>query len=154
MNFVFYKFYHVLFFPFKNNKQITGKNKGKLKHMKKILVCMVVAMSLFTVSSFAQGGRGGGGERYKQMLKDSIGLSDVQVDSVMAIRQEFQPQMRDIFMDQSMSQDDKRAKIAEVNQQMKARYKGTLTDEQIAKLDAMQQRMMERMRNRGGGGNR
>jgi len=123
--------------------------------MKKILVCMVLAMTVFTVHSFAQGGNGGQ-ERMKQALKDSIGLTDVQIDTVMAVRQEFRPQMRDIFMDQSMSADDKKAKMADLNLKMRARYKGTLTDDQITKLEAYQQRQMERMRNRqgGGGGNK
>ena len=109
---------------------------------------MVIAMTAFSVSSFAQGG-GGGGERYKQMLKDSLNLTDVQVDTVMAVRQAFQPQRREIMMDQAMSADDKKAKMADLNLQMRARLKGTLTDDQITKLEALQQRMM---RNRGGGG--
>lgn len=111
---------------------------------------MVIAMSVFTVSSFAQGGGGGGPERQKQMLKDSLGFTDVQIDTVMAVRMSFQPQMRDIFMDQSMSADDKKAKLADLNLQMRARLKGTLSDDQITKLEAFQQRQREaRMRNRG-----
>jgi len=125
-----------------------------MKHMKKIFVCMAIAMSVFTVSSFAQGGgggRGGGAERMKAVLKDSLGFNDVQIDSVMAVRQAYQPQMRDIFMDQSMSADDKKAKLADLNLQMRARYKAFLSDDQIAKLEAYQQRQRERMANRGGG---
>lgn len=121
--------------------------------MKKMLVCMVLAMTVFTVSSFAQGGGGQQRmERMKQALKDSIGLTDVQIDSVMAVRQEYQPQMREIFMDQSASADDKKAKMADLNLKMRARYKSFLSDDQITKLEAYQQRQMERMRNRGGGG--
>ena len=112
---------------------------------------MVIAMSVLSVSSFAQGG-GGGGERYKQMLKDSLQFTDVQIDTVMAVRQAYGPQRRDIMMDQNMSADDKKAKMADINLQMRARLKGTLTDDQITKLEALQQRMMDRMRNRGGGG--
>jgi len=113
---------------------------------------MVLALTVCTISSFAQGGNGGGAERRKQMLKDSLGLTDVQVDSVTAVTQEFGAQRRDIFMDQSMSADDKKAKLADINAKIKARLKGTLTDDQIAKWEALQQRQMERMRNRGGGG--
>lgn len=114
---------------------------------------MVLAMTVFTVSSFAQGGGGQQRmERMKQQLKDSIGLTDVQIDSVMAVRQEYQPQMREIFMDQSSSPDDKKAKMADLNLKMRARYKNFLSDDQLTKLEAYQQRQMERMRNRGGGG--
>jgi hypothetical protein len=119
--------------------------------MKKLIFCLAIALTVFSVASFAQQG-GGGAERYKQMLKDSLQLTEVQIDSVMAVRQQYQPQMRDIFMDQSLSQEDKMAKIKDINTQMKARYKAFLTDDQIAKLDAMQQRMRGQGRRGGGGG--
>ena len=119
--------------------------------MKKLVFCLAIALTVFSVSSFAQ--PGGGAERMKQMLKDSLQLTGVQIDSVTAVRQQFQPQMRDIFMDQSLSQDDKRAKLADLNSQIKARYKAFLSDDQIARLDAMQQRMRGQMRRGGGGGN-
>ncbi|TDW97399.1 hypothetical protein [Dinghuibacter silviterrae] len=128
--------------------------------MKKIIAALsVLILSVCALTASAQNG-GGGGDRmaqYRQMLKDSVQLSDTQIDSVMAIRQEMRPQMRDIFQDQSLSQDDKMAKMKALNQQADARYAKFLTADQIAKLDAMQQRMMGRMRQRqqgGGGGNR
>lgn len=118
--------------------------------MKKLIVVFTVAFSLLCVTTFAQNGNG---DRYKQMLKDSLQLTDVQIDTVMAVRQVFQPQMREIFMDQSLSADDKSTKLADLNSQMSARLKPALSDDQIQRLQAIQQRMRDRMRNRGGGGN-
>jgi hypothetical protein len=54
-------------------------------------------------------------------------------------------------MDQSLSADDKKAKLADITAQVRVRLKAFLTDDQITKLEAMQQRMREQMmRNRGG----
>ena len=115
--------------------------------MKKVIVLFALALSLISVTASAQNGNG---ERYKQMLKDSLQFTDVQIDTVMAVRQVFQPQMRNIFMDQSMSAEDKKTKLADLNQQMRPRLKTVLTDDQIDKMEATQQRMRER-RNSGGG---
>ena len=117
--------------------------------MKQIIVCMAICLSFLSLSSYAQ--QGGGGERYKQMLKDSLQLTDVQIDTVIAVRQDFGPQMKDIYMDQTLSDADKQAKMAVLKPQMEARLKGTLTDDQIVQLEAFQERQRAaRMRNRGG----
>ena len=121
--------------------------------MKKLIFCMAIALTVFSVSSFAQQGGGGGGqERMKQFYKDSLGLTDVQIDSLTAVRQAFQPQQRDIFTDQSLSQDDKMAKLKDLQAQMRLRYKNFLTDDQIAKLEAFQQRNRGMRRGGPGGG--
>jgi hypothetical protein len=115
---------------------------------------MIVFLSALSFSSSAQTGGGGADRmaRYNQMLKDSVGLTDVQIDSVQAVRKDFQPQMRAIFQDQSLSQDDKMAKMKGLQTQIDARYASFLTADQVQKLDAMQQRMMSRRRQGGGGG--
>ena len=106
------------------------------------------------MSASAQNG-GGGGDRmaqYRQMLKDSVQLTDVQIDSVMAVQQDLRPQQRAIFQDQSLSQDDKQAKIKALNDQAAARYAKFLSADQVTKLQAIQDRMRARMRQRQGGG--
>lgn len=118
----------------------------------------VVILSALSLSASAQQG-GGGGDRmaqYRQMLKDSLQLNDTQIDSVMAVQQDLRPQRRAIFQDQSLSQDDKQAKMKALNDQAAARYAKFLTPDQVTKLQAMQDRQMARMRQRqqGGGGNR
>jgi hypothetical protein len=99
--------------------------------MKKIIASIAVVFAVFSVSSlYAQQGGGGGGRMdpavLKQKLKDSLKLTDVQADSVVAIGQEFRPKMRDIFMDQSLSQDDKRAKISDLTDQRNKRIQAVL----------------------------
>jgi len=118
--------------------------------MKRIIVSMAICLSFLSLSSYAQ--QGGGGERYKQMLKDSLQLTDVQIDTVMAVHQDFGPQMKEIYMDQSLSDADKQAQLAALKPQIEARLKAVLTADQIAQLEAMQERQhANRMRNRGGG---
>jgi hypothetical protein len=119
--------------------------------MKKILFCLAIALAVLSAHSYAQQGGGGGGARMKQMLIDSLQFTDVQADSVMAVTREFGPQRREIMMDQSMSQDDKTAKMTAINEQMKVKLKAFLSDDQIAKYEAFYQRMRANMRNRGGG---
>ncbi len=118
--------------------------------MKKIISCIVIIFSVISVPSFAQVGRAGGGH-FKQMLKDSLQLTDAQADTVVAVHQEYAPQMRQIFMDQTLSPDDKSEKLEYLKQLMDARLKNTLSADQVEKLEAMQERQHERMRNRGGG---
>jgi predicted transcriptional regulator len=120
--------------------------------MKKIILCLVIALSLSATSVFAQNSqdqRGKMQQMMKQYLKDSLQLSDVLTDSVMAVRMQYQPQMRQIFMDQSMSADDKQTKLKSMRTEMEARYKTIgLTDDQITKMREHDQRMREQMRNR------
>jgi hypothetical protein len=127
--------------------------------MKKLILLLVVFISLLATKSFAQNG-----DRMQQMqqqfrsfLKDSVQLSDAMADSVISIRQQYQPQVREIFMDQSASMSDKQAKMQGLRSQMDVRYKAAgITDDQIAAIhkheDWMHQQMMNRMNNGGGGG--
>jgi hypothetical protein len=90
----------------------------------------------------------------RQYLKDSVHLSDAMADSVMNVRAEFRPQMRDIFMDQSMSATDKDAKMQTIRTEMEARFKTIgLTDDQIKMIREHDQRMRDQMRNRMNNGN-
>ena len=123
--------------------------------MKKIVTILVLVLSVYGVAN-AQDGQGGQrGERFKEMmkqrLKDSLQLSDTQSDSTIAILQEFQPKQRDIFRDQSLSREDKMAKLKDLRTQRDEKLKTVLSDDQIKKYEEMEQHMMEQMRQRGGG---
>jgi len=93
-------------------------------------------------------------EQWRSFLKDSVQLADPMIDSVMAVRAQYQPQMREIFMDQSTSREDKQAKMQSLRTEMEGRYKSAgLTDDQVTAIrkheDWMRQQMMNR-RNSGG----
>ena len=118
--------------------------------MKKTILCLVIALSFLSSKSvFAQNQNGGQMQQMmKQYLKDSVHLSDAMVDSVMAVRMQYQPQMRQVFTDQSMSDGDKQAKLKNLRTEMEAKYKTIgLTDDQITMMREHDQRMRAQMRN-------
>ena len=124
--------------------------------MKKILFCLAILLSLSSARLLAQNS-----DHIQQMqqmwrtyLKDTVQLSDVLTDSVMAVRTQYMPQMRDIFMDQSASQSDKQAKMQSLRTEMDVRYKAAgLTADQIQMIhmheDMLRQQMMNKMNNGG-----
>ena len=119
--------------------------------MKKILLFLSIVFSLNAIKVSAQNG-----DRMQQMqeqwrsfLKDSVQLADPMIDSVMAVRAQYQPQMREIFTDQSTSREDKQAKMQGLRTEMEGRYKSAgLTDDQVTAIrkheDWMRQQMMNR----------
>jgi hypothetical protein len=123
----------------------------KIITMKKFFFLVVACIALAVVAS-AQG-RGPNPEAMKQMLKDSLQLSDKQIDSVTAILQEFQPKQREIFSNQDMSREDKMAKMKELTDARNARLKGILTSEQFKKYQEMEERRRQRMGGGRPGGN-
>ena len=87
-----------------------------------------------------------------QKMKDDLKLTSAQSDSLRAIAADFQPKMREIFMDQSLSQDDRRAKMAPLNEERNKRIKAALGDDMYKKYqDWMEQNAPQRG---GGGGGR
>jgi predicted transglutaminase-like cysteine proteinase len=120
--------------------------------MKKIITCIAVVLAVFSVSSLyaQQGDPAARAAAMKQKLKDELKLTDVQADSVTTIQQEFRPKMREVFMDQSMSQDDKKAKLAAINDQSNKRIQAVLGDDLFKKYQDWWQKNRPQ---RGGGGN-
>ena len=123
--------------------------------MKKIIAGIAVVIAVFSVSTlYAQ--QGGGGRMdpaaMKQKLKDDLKLTDVQADSVVAISQEFRPKMMDIRNDQTMSQDDKRAKFMDLRAQQDKRVQAVLGDDLFKKYQDWQAKNRPQ-RGAGGGGN-
>jgi len=124
--------------------------------MKKLITGIAVIIAVFSASSlYAQRGDTAAMrqrmEAMKVKMKSDLKLTDVQADSISAITREFQPQVREIFMDQSLSMDDKRAKIAPINDARDKRIHAVLGDDLFKKYqDWMQQNRPQR----GGGGGR
>ena len=123
--------------------------------MKKLIVCFVFTAALFLSGTklFAQNGNGEQKGQMKEMmrqhLKDSLNLSDALIDSVMTIRGEMQPKAKEVMMDQSLNEDDKKLKMEAIKKEMYERFtKAGLTPDQVKKLKEMDERMREQMHNR------
>ena len=114
---------------------------------------MAVVMAVFSVSTLyaQQQDPAARAAAMKQKLIDDLKLTGVQADSVVAIQQEFRPRMRDIMMDQSLSQDDKKAKIAPINDQRDKRIQAVLGDDLFKKYQDWYAK--NRPQRGGGGGN-
>lgn len=85
-------------------------------------------------------------------MKDDLKLTQTQVDSLNAINRDYNPKMREIFSDQSMSQDDRRAKMMSIRQEQNKRIEAALGADTFKKYqDWMQANRPQR--GGGGGGN-
>jgi predicted transglutaminase-like cysteine proteinase len=122
--------------------------------MKKIVTCIAVVIAVFSVSSlYAQ--QQDPQQRMaamKQKMKDDLKLTDAQADSVAAIQQEFMPKRREIFQDQSLSDDDKRSKLQAVQDQANKRIQAVLGDDLFKKYQDWWQKNRPQRGGGGGGG--
>jgi len=122
--------------------------------MKKIVTCIAVVIAVFSVSSlYAQ--QQDPQQRMaamKQKMKDDLKMTDAQADTVMAIQAQYRPQMREIFMDQSLSQDDKRAKLAPIQDEMNKKIQAALGDDMYKKYQDWWQKNRPQRGGGGGGG--
>ncbi len=122
---------------------------------KKMIACaaIVIALSTISTTTFAQrGDTAAMRQRQEAMMakmKDDLKLSQVQYDSVKAISMDAQAKMRDVFSDQSLSQDDRRAKMQPIRDAQNARLKAALGDDMFKKY---QDWMTANRPQRGGGG--
>ena len=121
--------------------------------MKRIIACVALVLAVSAVSTlYAQQGQMDPAARtaaMKQRLKDELKFTDLQADSVTAIQQEFRPQIRAIFQDQSLSQDEKQTKMAAIGDQADKRIQPILGDELFKKYKTWREANRPQ---RGGGG--
>jgi DNA-binding protein YbaB len=121
--------------------------------MKKIMTCLVLVLTVCSFSALqAQQDQAQRNAAMKQRLIDSLKMTSVQADSVVAIQQEFRPQMRAIFMDQSLSQDDKQSKMAPIMAAENQRLQAVLGDDLFKQYQAFAQRNRPQRGGGGGGG--
>ena len=111
---------------------------------------MIIGLLSFSPTFAQRGDTAAMRQRQEAMMKkmqDDLKLTPVQVDSLTAIQKDFQPRMRDIFMDQSMSREDKMAKIQPLNEERNKRIQTVLGDDLYKKY---QQWMQDNRPQRGG----
>jgi hypothetical protein len=126
---------------------------------KNLIACAALLIALFSATStFAQGGRmmdtAAMRQRMEarlQKMKDDLKLTPVQADSMRAIQTDMQGKMRDIFMDQSMSREDKMAKIQPMREAANKRVEAVLGADLFKKYQDWEAANRPQ---RGGGGNR
>jgi hypothetical protein len=115
--------------------------------MKRIISGAILMMALFTsLNVLAQQDPSARAAEMKQKLKTDLQLTDVQTDSVVAINREFMPQRRDIFQDQSLSSDDKKAKMKVISDQADQRIKAVLGDDLFKKYQDWRMKNMQQRR--------
>jgi Spy/CpxP family protein refolding chaperone len=126
---------------------------------KKLIACATLLIALFSVSStFAQGGgrmmdTAAMRQRMEariQKMKDDLKLTPVQADSMKAITMDQQGKMREIFMDQSASREDRMAKMQPIRDAANKRIEAVLGADLFKKYQDWEQANRPQ---RGGGGN-
>ena len=107
-----------------------------------------ILLALFsTVNSFAQSGDPSArAAQMKQKLVTDLKMTEVQADSVVAINTSYRPQFMAIYQDQSLSQDDKKAKMKSISEQADQRLQPVLGDSLLAKYKDWRKENMQQMR--------
>jgi hypothetical protein len=110
--------------------------------------CAFVLVTLLTsVSGFAQSGDPATrAAQMKQKLITELKMTDVQADSVVAINMSYRPQMHDIFQDQTLSQDEKKAKMKTITDQADKRIQPVLGDPLFKQYQEWRMKNMQQMR--------
>jgi hypothetical protein len=111
-------------------------------------VCAFALVTLLTsVSGFAQAGDPAArAAQMKQKLVTELKMTDVQADSVVAINMSYRPQMRDVFQDQSLSQDEKKTKMKAITDQADKRIQPVLGDSLFKQYQDWRMKNMQQMR--------
>ena len=117
--------------------------------MKQFIVTgiFVMAALVTSVNSYAQQSDPATRQaQMKQKLITDLKMTDVQADSVVSISMSYMPQRRAIFQDQSLSQDDKQAKMKEITDQADKRIQPVLGDSLFKQYQDWRAKNMQQMR--------
>jgi protein CpxP len=135
--------------------------------MKTIQKLILLAVCMLAVGAFAQQNppaQGGGDDQGRprrgmpsvddqvKTLTEKLSLTDDQQTKVKAILEDTRSQSTKIFQDDSMSREDKMAKIRTLRETGNGKIREVLTDDQKKKFDDIQKEAQERMRQRQQGG--
>lgn len=83
-----------------------------------------------------------------QRMTKQLNLSTDQQNRIRPILKDRQEKMQALFQDQSLSRQDRRSKMRSIREESTAKIRAVLNDDQKQKYDAIQQRMLERMKER------
>ena len=120
-----------------------------------VLLSSTFALTGVQAQDQSGGGGKGGGDRQERMqrrfdeMKTNLGLSEDQATKIQAIMKENGPAMQALRDDNSLSQEDKRAKFQELRKKTDEQIGAILTPEQKTKWEAARE---ERRKQRQGGG--
>jgi Spy/CpxP family protein refolding chaperone len=129
--------------------------------MKKLILVFALFLTVFSINAQAQGGGdpAAAAQRFKDRVKPQLiektKLTDAQADKVIDINFNARSQMRGL---RDLSDDDRKKKMAEIQEGINKEYKGIpLTEDQIKAVndffDEMRKNMQQQRQNGGGGGN-
>lgn len=133
--------------------------------MKKLFFLAALFTALIaTTSASAQGGPGGDPQQFRQrmierikpMLIEKTKVTDAEADKILDIYAGTMQQRREIRMDSSLSDDDKKKKVEALNEENAKKYKAIpLTDEKAKAVNDFFEDLRKNMGNRrnGQGGN-
>jgi hypothetical protein len=136
---------------------MSTKKDNHMNMTKRMITGVALVAALFAFSStYAQMDTAAMRQRQEarlQKMTTDLNLTAVQADSMKAINTEFGAKRRDIFMDQSMSREDKMAKMQPITDAMNARVQAVLGPDLFKKYqDWMQANRPQRGGGGGGGG--
>ncbi len=113
---------------------------------------IVIAMFL-SAGSFAQSDPATRQAEMKQKLITDLKMTPVQADSVVSIGASYMPQRREIFQDQSLSQDEKMTKMKAITAEADKRIQPVLGDSLFKQYQEWRMKNMQQMRGTKSGNN-
>jgi hypothetical protein len=123
--------------------------------MKRIIPAFaIILMGLFfSTNSFAQSDQATRQAEMKQKLMTDLKMTQVQADSVVSINSSYMPQRREVFQDQSLTQDQKMAKMKEITAEADKRIQPILGDSLYKQYQDWRMKNMQQMRGGRSGSN-
>ena len=119
--------------------------------MKRFLTGGLVIFGLFyCLRTYAQTDPAARQAELKQKLMTELKMTSTQADSIIAINKDFMPQRREIFQDQSLSQDDKMTKMKSITDEADKRIQPVLGDSLFVQYKDWRKKNMQQMMTRGG----
>jgi hypothetical protein len=120
----------------------------KIIIMKRLLTAgsLFIMALFFSAAGYAQSDPASRQAEMKQKLITELKMTEVQADSVVAISMSYMPQRREIYQDQSLSQDDKKAKMKAITDQADKRIEPVLGDSLFRQYQDWRAKNMQQMR--------